>query len=202
MKNRILFSILFFTAISFNMLYSQEKTEITPESYAEGSTNNFEVLIAYSNIQPGKESKMKVYVSDFKTNVPVDNANIDITISEIDDSKVKIIPTQEAGIYELSVSFPEIKKYNFLIGIAKNETSDLIPINEVDIGAKPVTEPAPVKKSILATILSLLPYMLGGILLIGIIAVVFYRLGTLRNRNRITETTSVKAKKEGYEKNS
>ena len=132
----------------------------------------------YNNIEPNKETKLTIYISDFKTNIPIENAKLEIDIPGIDVSKINILPSTEPGVYEVMTEFPEIRKYSFLLYITSGEISDVIAINDVDIGkTEEITDDHKESDSILSI-------FSGNILLITIliifsiiIALVFYRLG-------------------------
>ncbi len=160
------------------LVIAQEKANTGQLPYAEGSTSNFEVVIEYNNIEPNKESKLTFYISDFKTNVPVENAKLEVDIPGIDNSKVNILSSNDPGIYEVLVEFPEIKKYTFLINISSGETNDLVAINDVDIGVKEEELVMEKESKSISTIIN------GNLLLIIIFTVIiiftaflFYRIG-------------------------
>jgi len=160
------------------LVTAQEKTNTVHLPYAEGSTSNFEVVVTYNDIEPNKEAKLKIYISDFKTNIPINNAKLELDITGIDNSKINILPSTDPGIYEAIVEFPEIKKYNFLINITSGETNDLVAINDVDIGAK---EEMMVKekesKSFITIIRENLFLIIIAIVILILTAFIFYRIG-------------------------
>lgn len=161
------------------LVMAQENVNTTQMPYAEGSTSNFEVVITYNNIEPNKEAKLIIYISDFKTNAPIENAKLELDITGVDKSKINILPTAEPGIYEVLVEFPEIKKYTFLVNITSGEINDLVAINDVDIEK---VEDLAVKdkesKSLITLIHENLLLIIISILIIVFIAFVFYRIGT------------------------
>lgn len=136
MRMKILKSLiciwLLLLAISINYAQENESSNLMP--YAEGSTSNFEVVIAYNDIEPYKETKLTIYISDYKTNAPIGDAKLEIEIPGIDNSKINILPTLDPGVYEVLTEFPEIKDYTFLIYITSGDLSDVVPINDVNIG--------------------------------------------------------------------
>lgn len=163
------------------IILAQEGENTGPMPYAEGSTSNFEVVVAYNDIEANKESKLIIYISDFKTNIPVGNAKLELDITGVDNSKINILPSIDPGIYEALVEFPEIKKYNFLINITSGETNDLIVINDVDIGAKEeVITQEKESKSFITIIKENFLVMIIFLLIVVLIAFVFYRIGKSR----------------------
>ena len=182
MRKKILTVMLLLLLSS--LLKAQEKVNTGPLPYAEGSTGNFEVVITYNNIEQNKEAKLTLYISDFKTNVPVENAKLEIDIPGIDNTKINILPSADPGIYEVQVVFPEIKKYTFLINITSSEKTDLVAINDMDIGK---IEEVKVKdkepKSFITIIHENLLLIIISTFITILIAFVFYRIG--RNKNSV-----------------
>jgi len=151
--------------------------------YAEGYTLNFEAVITLENIKANEASTQKIYLSDYKTNTPVENAKIQIEITDVDNSKITIPVEIEPGVYEFSVEFPEIKKYDILLNITSGEINDLIAINEADLAntvQTEVTEPVDNKFSIIKAIENW-PWIIIFIILISLIAYIFYRIGKRSN---------------------
>ena len=160
------------------MNFGQEKVSTNQIPYAEGSTTNFEVAIEYNSIEPNKETKLTIYISDFKTNAPIGNAKLEIVIPGIDNSKINILPSIDPGVYEVLTEFPEIKKYSFLINVTGGEINDLIAINDVDIGMKEeVTAKDEESKSFVKLIHENLLLIIILTALFLLIAFLFYKLG-------------------------
>ncbi len=191
MRNKIILTIcLLWTSL----ISAQEKISTNQMPYAEGSTSNFEVVISYNNIQLNKETKLIIYISDFKTNAPIENANLELDIAGIDDSKINILSSSDPGIYEALVEFPEIKKYNFLVGITDSDINDLIAINDVDIGqVEDVTLREEESKSFFTMMKENLLFIIISMIIIMLTAFVFYKIGTHRN-SRTTPDKSNKDK--------
>ena len=158
------------------------KAESNQEPYAEGYTSNFETVVTLGNIKPNVPSTQKIYLSDYNTNTPVENAKIQIEITGVDNSKITT-PTQiEPGVYEFSVEFPEIKMYDFLINITSGDINDLIAINEVDLAQGIQTEVSETTdKSFIAKAFENWLWLFIFIILISIIAFIFYRIGKRSN---------------------
>lgn len=177
MRKNILLAMLLWAPL----IFAQENVNINPIPYAEGSTSNYEVVVLYNDIEPNKESKLTIYISDFKTNVPVGNAKLELDITGIDNSKINILPSVDPGIYEALVEFPEIKKYNFLLNITSGEENDLVAINDVDIGRiQEVSAKEEESKSLFVIIKGNLLFIIILMLIIVLIAFTFYRIGKSR----------------------
>ncbi|MEO8666720.1 MAG: hypothetical protein ABI462_14600 [Ignavibacteria bacterium] len=170
--------LIIFPLLWTTLICSQEKISSEPMPYAEGSTSNFEVVITYNNIEPNKEATLTFYISDFKTNAPIDNAKLEIDIPGIDRSKINILPYVDPGIYEALITFPEIKKYTFLMSITSGEINDLVVINDVDIGMKEdVVSKEKESKSVITIIHENLLLIIISVLIVILIAFIFYRIG-------------------------
>lgn len=159
------------------------KAESNQEPYAEGYTGNFETVVTLGNIKPNVPSTQKIYLSDYNTNTPVENAKIQIEITGVDNSKITT-PTQiEPGVYEFSVEFPEIKKYDFLFNITSGDINDLIAINEVDLGhgVKTDVTNSTEDKSFIVKFFENWLWIILSVILISIIAFIFYRIGKRSN---------------------
>ncbi|MDZ4712859.1 MAG: hypothetical protein SGI89_11130 [bacterium] len=177
-------SILLTMLLWARLIFTQESVNTNPIPYAEGSTSNYEVVIAYNDVEPNKQSKLTIYISDFKTNVPVGNAKLELDITGIDNTKINILPTIDPGIYEALVEFPEIKKYNFLLNITSDETNDLVAINDVDIGSiQEVSAEEEESKSLFVIIKENLLFIIILMLILVLIAFVFYRIGRYKKSN-------------------
>lgn len=143
--------------------------------FVEVTSLSYEVVIVYNNVQPGVETLLKIYISDFRTNVPTNNASVTLDISgaNIISQPVKVEP----GIYESKVLFPALQKYDMLIAITANGIEDLLAINEVDIARQtPVTtdEESGFFHSLFE---SYYFWIFIGIKILLLIAFLFYRLG-------------------------
>lgn len=184
MKTRNLILLIFF--LSYNVIFSQSNNIDSKTPYAEASTSDFEVVVAYNDVQINQESKLTFYISDFKTNMPVENAQLELNINGVEDSKIRILPPGEPGVYEIMVNFPEIKKYNFLLIITAVAKNDLIPINDVDIGKKEEIKVEKENISIIERIHQNLFIIIVVILLIVITWYVSYRITLNKHKHAIS----------------
>lgn len=184
MKKRNL--ILFIFLLTYNVIFSQENKTGSMTPYAEAYTSNFEVVVAYNNIQINQESKLIFYISDYKSNTPVENAQLELNINGVEDSKIRTLPPGEPGVYEIMVNFPEIKKYNFMLTITAGSKNDLIPINDVDIGKKEEVKTEKESISIIQRIHQNLFIIIIAILLIAITWYVSYRITLNKHKHAIS----------------
>ncbi len=95
------------------------------------STKSAEYVLHYEPFQKNQRTKLKLYVSDWETNVPIDSAKMIIKCEELDKrfSFSKIGP----GIYEITASFPDNKAYELSIDL-KAPFEDRIHIFGIEPG--------------------------------------------------------------------
>ncbi|MEO6537518.1 MAG: efflux RND transporter periplasmic adaptor subunit [Ferruginibacter sp.] len=99
----------------------------------EAVSDLYELLFKYQPITPGKEATLKLYVSNFITNAPVDSAVIQIAVE--DNPNIKLAIKQvDKGVYEVKGIFPEKKSYNLTVNINTALGPDLILIKNIETG--------------------------------------------------------------------
>ncbi len=177
------FSILHANGDDDHSKDGSSKVESNQEPYAEGYTGNFETVVTLGNIKPNVSSTQKIYLSDYKTNAPVENAKIQIEITGVDNSKITTPIQTEPGVYEFSVEFPDIKKYDFLFNITSGDINDLIAINEVDLahGVQTDITNTTEDKSFIVKVFENWLWVIISVILISTIAFIFYRIGKRSN---------------------
>lgn len=143
-----------------------------------GVTDNFEVVLKYSPTPIGKEMKILIYLSDYATNKPINDASIEFEITGLDTLKPKVEKTDLAGVYHAELTLPDNKPYDVLLTITKRNVVDLIPIKGLQAGlpsrkGQEENLSHDSESSLMGTLI------LGGIvlLLLGIVAYVSYTLG-------------------------
>lgn len=128
---------------------SKPKAKAIPKNYftTVGLSDVYELLLKYEPIKPGHDSHLKLFVSDFETNEPVDSAKITITSPEDDKLKFEV-KRLDNGIYEIHCNFPDKKIYSLTVNINSSLGADLISIPDIEVGKElPKTEEVAVVKS-------------------------------------------------------
>lgn len=117
-----------------------------PSAYfsSEGVSDIYELFFKYHPLKPGKEAVLKLFISAFNTNMPVDSAAVQITVEGNPNIKLTVKQTDK-GVYEVKGIFPEKKSYKLTVNINSSLGPDLILIKNIDIG----TELQMVRESIL-----------------------------------------------------
>lgn len=112
-----------------------KKTSISPASYfsAEAASEIYEVLLKYSPIVPGKETSLRLYLSEYNTNKPIDSAKLEITVAGNPNIKITVVRIDK-GVFELKTTFPEKKAYNLVLNINSYAGIDLIQLNNIEAG--------------------------------------------------------------------
>jgi len=112
-----------------------KKEGAKPAAYfsSEAVSDVYELLAKYQPLLPGKEATLKLFVSDFNTNVPVDSATLQIAVA--DNPNIKLVVTQiDKGVFEVKGIFPDKKSYNLTVSINSSLGPDLILLNEIAVG--------------------------------------------------------------------
>ncbi len=112
-----------------------KKTIVSPLSYfsSEAASEIYEVLLKYSSIEPGKETSLRLYLSEYLTNKPIDSAKLAVTVAGNPNIKISIVRV-DMGVFELKAIFPEKKGYNLIININSYAGIDLIQLNNIEVG--------------------------------------------------------------------
>ena len=119
-----------------------KKEGAKPAAYfsSEAVSDVYELLAKYQPLMPGKEATLKLFVSDFNSNAPVDSAALQIAVA--DNPNIKLVVTQiDKGVYEVKGIFPDKKSYNLTVSINSSLGPDLILLNEIAVG-KELEKPA------------------------------------------------------------
>lgn len=118
-----------------------KKATVSPASYfaSEAGSEIYEVLLKYSPIIPGKESSLRLYLSEYNNNKPIDSAKLEITVAGNPNIKIAVVRIDK-GVFELKATFPEKKAYNLVVNINSYAGIDLIQLNNIEAG-KELTVP-------------------------------------------------------------
>lgn len=96
------------------------------------TSDKFELVLRYEPIKGGEKANMKLFVSDFETNKPIDGAKIDIATLEGD---LKFTVTRlDTGIYNVSGTFPANKDYDLVANISVGPKADLLTLEHIVVG--------------------------------------------------------------------
>ena len=101
----------------------------------EAFSDKYELLLRYEPITPGKPARLILFVSDFETNKPVNEAEIKITTQE--DPSISFDIHQDGnGTYALVSTFPLKQSYSLAVSINGPKGPDLLLMEHIDIGVE------------------------------------------------------------------
>ena len=100
---------------------------------SEAVSDKYELFLKYDPITPDTESVLRLFISEYQTNIPVDSAIVSI-LSKEDKSLKFIIKQVDKGYYEIKVTFPEEKKYSLSVTIASKLGPDLLLLQNIEPG--------------------------------------------------------------------
>ncbi|MCC2547449.1 hypothetical protein LJY25_13420 [Hymenobacter sp. BT175] len=105
-------------------------------------SEKFELLLRYEPLEAGQDAHLRLFVSDYVTNVPIQGAKLTLTTPE--DAQLKwTAEAQEPGVYLVEGKFPANKKYSFAVNVVAGNRADLLLLQGIEIGKKlPVTAAA------------------------------------------------------------
>ena len=100
---------------------------------AYGQSDRYELTLYYPEITAGKETHLVLFIADYKSNRPVEGAELKIGITG--DPKINFEATAlSPGVYEIHGIFPENKAYTVTVKISHPNGADLIGIAGVEAG--------------------------------------------------------------------
>lgn len=106
-------------------------------------SEQFEALLRYEPLEGGKPADLRLFLSDYATNVPLRGAKLTLTNPE--DANLKwAVTEQEPGVYLVEGQFPANKTYSFAANIVVGGKADLLLLERINVGEKlPVTAATP-----------------------------------------------------------
>ncbi len=135
--------ILFLLALIPSLVFAHDgedhgdakKGVAKPTAYfsSEAVSDVYELLFKYQPLQPGKQVILKLFVSDFNSNAPVDSASLQITVADNPNIKLEVSRIDK-GVYEVKGIFPEKKSYSLTVNINSSLGPDLILLKDIEVG--------------------------------------------------------------------
>ncbi len=112
-----------------------KKEGTKPATYfsSEAVSDVYELLLKYQPLQHGKPVTLKLFVSDFNTNAPVDSATLQISVADNPNIKLEVSKIDN-GVYEVKGIFPEKKSFSLTVNINSSLGPDLILMKDIDVG--------------------------------------------------------------------
>jgi membrane fusion protein, heavy metal efflux system len=100
---------------------------------SEWYSDKYELLMRYESIQANEPVQLSLFVSEYETNKPIDNAEIQIQAQE-DPSIVFTIKQKAEGHYLVESVFPQIKQYSLVVKMNGSLGPDLILLKDITTG--------------------------------------------------------------------
>ena len=138
MIQRMIFLFMLFPLLVFahdGEDHAAAKKGTTAAAYfsSEVTSDLYELLVKYAPLQPGKESILQLFISNFNSNIPVDSAALQIAVAANPDIKLTVQKIAK-GVYEIKGIFPDKKSYNLTVNINAAAGPDLLLINNIAVG--------------------------------------------------------------------
>jgi len=118
--------------------HASEKTnEANAKQYfsSEAISDKYELFLKYQPIEPGEEVTLWLFISDYKTNEPLDSASLKISSKEDKNLNFKILRV-DRGYYEVRTTFPSARKYSLMVSISGDLGADLLLLQDIEPGKK------------------------------------------------------------------
>lgn len=115
--------------------HGTEQNKASEKTYfsSEAVSDKYELFLKYDPIVPGEETTLRLFLSEYLSNRPVDSASIKILSKEDKDLKFTVTRI-EAGYYEVKMSFPSAKKYSLSVTIDSPLGPDLLLLQNIEPG--------------------------------------------------------------------
>ncbi|MDQ3111986.1 MAG: efflux RND transporter periplasmic adaptor subunit [Bacteroidota bacterium] len=115
---------------------------------SEAISDKYELLLKYEFLEPGAESTMRLFVSEYKTNKAVGAAQLKVTVNDHPEIEVHV-SAADSGEYVLEAVFPKKQIYNLSISLNAKSGADLLLLKNVETGKHPDEEKKEEKSFIL-----------------------------------------------------
>ncbi len=117
-----------------------DKHEGVSYASSEVFSDKYELLLRYDPIHPGEVAHMTLFISDYETNKPVNEAKISIIAQE--DSGITFSIHQNGnGTYSIEATFPEKRDYSLAVRLEGPLGPDLMLLEHIEVGVEPELAP-------------------------------------------------------------
>ena len=100
---------------------------------SEAISDKYELFLKFQPIEVGQVTTLWLFISDYKTNRPLDSASLKITSKE-DKTLEFTISRVDNGYYEIKTTFPSAKIYSLTVIISSSLGSDLLLLQNIEPG--------------------------------------------------------------------
>ena len=102
---------------------------------SEVSSDKYEVLVKYNELEGGKPATLMLFLADAKTNRAIGSADISIKIAGLPNAKWDVSAT-DTGIYQLAGTFPANQVYDLQVNISSPSGPDFLQVSKIEVGKK------------------------------------------------------------------
>lgn len=127
------------------------------------TSEKIEVLVKYPELHTNIAAPFQVFVTEFQSNKPLNNANVSLYFesegSNISPIKLQAMESNVPGIYQANVTFEKNSDYRMLLGITKEDIDESFSIERLSVENAVVVSTSyenPLKKWLLQILLALM----------------------------------------------
>ena len=100
---------------------------------SEAVSDKYELFLKFQPIEPNEEATFWLFISEYKTNKPLDSASLKISSKEDKELKFTLV-RMDRGYYQIKTTFPSTKKYSLTVTINSPLGSDLLLLQNIEPG--------------------------------------------------------------------
>lgn len=107
---------------------------------SEAVSEKYELFVKYGTVKPGAQEALRLFITEFNSNKPVDSAVLQVSVPG--NPAIKLSTARiDKGIYEIRGVFPQKQVYSLNVTISAAQGADLLQIKNIETGkALPVAE--------------------------------------------------------------
>lgn len=132
---------------------------------------DLEVTIKHQSVEPDKSSVARLFITEYATNTPVEAAQVRVRFGDDTANEIAAMKTSSAGIYEVTLPPVPQGHYTLTARVESKTSSGDATFGQINVAPRAV-ESAANTASWARTIL----IAIGGLIALGILAFVGYRL--------------------------
>ena len=100
---------------------------------SEAASEKYELFVKYGTIKPGVQETLKLFITEYNTNKPVDSATLQVSVPG--NPAIKLLAVRvEKGIYEIRAIFPKKQSYSLNVTISAKPGADLLQLKNIETG--------------------------------------------------------------------
>lgn len=100
---------------------------------SEAVSEKYELFVKYGTIKPGVQEALKLFITEFNTNKPVDSATLQVSVPGNPAIKLSVVRVDK-GVYEIRGIFPKNQPYSLNVTISAAPGADLLQLKNIEVG--------------------------------------------------------------------